>query len=78
MENEAKKAINLEDLDEVTGGFNTAPYRELGWDGKCLFCGCSDLEYNQYYGGYRCQNCHAVNTENDLINLFRKPGEAWV
>ena len=80
MENEVRKAISLEDLDEVTGGFDITPFLERGWDGKCPKCGCSDLVPAPWGLEYECQNrnCRYIISEEYLIGLYRKPGEPWV
>ena len=77
MENEAKKAINLEDLDKVTGGVD--PWlKEMGWDGNCPFCGNPNIQYDLAAKEDECLNCGRHFRDQDIIDLLHKPGEAWV
>ena len=76
MENEAKKAIHLEDLDKVTGGLS--PWAREMWDGKCPYCGSTNIEYDGAAHEEKCLNCNTLITNQDIMDRYHKPGEPFV
>ena len=76
MKDEAKKAIDPEELDKVTGG-GTDPtlafYMSCGWNGKCPSCGRGNFE-NEQFKGYVCQNCGAIYTSGELTQYLLSQG----
>ena len=75
MKDEAKKAIDLEDLDKVTGGTdpNLEFFMSCGWNGKCPSCGRGNFE-NEQFKGYVCQYCGAIYTSGELKRFLLSQG----